>query len=88
MFLEASDYKTGGTAILASNAIDAAKATCAQFWYHMKGSDIGSLNVYIQTNESKTLVWNRTGEQGDYWNFGQVGHKGDFRSYKVRNSSL
>jgi len=49
----------------------------------MKGKDIGSLNVYIQTNESRTLVWKRTGEQGDNWNFGQVGHKGDSNSYNV-----
>ena len=44
---------------------------------------MGSLNIYIQTNQSKTLVWKRTGEQGNKWNFGQVGHKNDSRSYKV-----
>ena len=49
----------------------------------MKGKDIGSLKVYIETNETKTLVWNTTGEQGDDWNFGQVGFKGDSTSYKV-----
>ena len=32
------------------------------------------------------LVWNTTGEQGDKWNFGQVGYKGDLKSYKVRVS--
>ena len=52
----------------------------------MKGKDIGSLKVYIQTNETKMLVWNTTGEQGDKWNFGQVGYKGDTKSYKVRVS--
>ena len=54
----------------------------------MKGENIGSLNVYIQTNESKTLVWKRTGEQGNNWNFGQVGHSGDSGDYKVRASLL
>jgi len=89
IFLEASDpHKAGESAVLASSVIEAGKATCVQFWYHMKGKDIGSLNVYIQTNESRTLVWKRTGEQGDNWNFGQVGHKGDFESYKVRLSFL
>ena len=84
IFLEASvPHKAGESAVLASSLIEAGKATCVQFWYHMKGKDIGSLNVYIQTNESRTLVWKRTGEQGDNWNFGQVGHKGDSNSYKV-----
>jgi len=85
IFLEASvPHKAGESAVLASSLIEAGKATCVQFWYHMKGKDIGSLKVYIQTNESRTLVWKRTGEQGNNWNFGQVGHKEDFSSYKVR----
>ena len=49
----------------------------------MKGKDVGSLQVYIQTNQTKTLVWNTTGEQGDKWNFGQVGYKGGLKNYKV-----
>ena len=49
----------------------------------MKGKDIGSLKVIIQTNETKTLVWNTSGEQDDNWNFGQAGYKGDSKSYKV-----
>lgn len=81
--MEASNYKTGEAAILASTVIDSGEATCLQFWYHMKGRDIGSLNVYVETNESKTLVWSRVGEQGDMWNFGQAGHKSYSKSYKV-----
>ena len=83
LFLEASEQKAGEGAILASSAIVPGKPICLQFWYHMKGKDIGSLKVYIQTNETKTLVWNTTGEQGDKWNFGQVGYKGDLKNYKV-----
>ena len=82
--MEASDHKADETAVLTSSIIGPGKSTCVQFWYHMKGKDIGSLKVYIQTNETKTLVWNTTGEQGDKWNFGQVGYKGDSKSYKVR----
>ena len=79
--MEAFDHKADETAVLTTSIIG---PTCVQFWYHMKGKDIGSLKVYIQTNETKTLVWNTTGEQGDKWNFGQVGYKGDTKSYKVR----
>ena len=84
LFLEASDHKADETAVLTTSVTGPGKSTCVQYWYHMKGKDIGSLKVYIQTNEKKTLVWNTTGEQGDKWNFGQVGYKGDSKSYKVR----
>ena len=84
LFLEAPDHKADETAVLTTSIIGPGKSTCVQFWYHMKGKDIGSLKVYIQNNETKTLIWNTTGEQGDKWNFGQVGYKGDSKSYKVR----
>ena len=83
LFLEASEQKAREGAILASSLIGPGKPICLQFWYHMKVKDIGSLKVYIQTNETKTLLWNMTGTQGDKWKFGQVGYKGDSKSYKV-----
>ena len=83
LFLEASEKKAVEGAILASSTIGPGKSVCVPFWYHMKGVDIGSLKVYIQKNETKTLVCNTTGEQGDKWNFGQVGYTGDSKSYKV-----
>ena len=83
LFLEASEQKAGEGAILFSSIIGPGKSICVQFWYHMKGKDVGSLKVYIQTNQTKTLVWNTTGEQGDKWNFGQIGYTGDSKSCKV-----
>ena len=83
LFLEASEQKAGEGAILFSSIIGPGKSICVQFWYHMKGKDVGSLRVYIQTNQTKALVWNTTGEQGDKWNFGQVGYRGDLKSYQV-----
>ena len=68
---------------MTSSVIAARKATCVQFWYHMKGQDIGSLNVFIQTNESRNLVWSQAGDRGTNWLFGQVGYKGGSKSYKV-----
>ena len=83
LFLEASEQKAGEGATLVSSIIGPGKSICVQFWYHTKGNDVGSLKVYIQTNQTKTLVWNTTGEQGDKWNFGQVGYKGSLKNYKV-----
>ena len=85
IFIESSDYETSSvTAVLASGVVDSSERTCIQFWYHMRGREIGILNVYIRTNETRTLIWQLAGEQGDNWNFGQVGYKGD-SPYEVRH---
>lgn len=83
IYLEASDYGAGDAAVLTSYAIGAGIATCVQFWYHMKGKDVGSLNVVILKNDSRIIVWSQTGQQGADWLFGQVGYKDVFNSYKV-----
>ena len=50
IFIESSDYETSsGTAVLASGVVDSSETTCIQFWYHMRGREIGILNVYIRT---------------------------------------
>ncbi|XP_015749454.1 PREDICTED: MAM and LDL-receptor class A domain-containing protein 1-like [Acropora digitifera] len=78
IFIESSDYETSSVAaVLASGVVDSSERTCIQFWYHMRGREIGILNVYIRTNETRTLIWQLAGDQGDNWNFGQVGYKGD-----------
>ncbi|XP_037131957.1 MAM and LDL-receptor class A domain-containing protein 1 isoform X1 [Syngnathus acus] len=42
---------------------------CFKFWYHMFGATVGSLRVFLLTSESteKTLVWQKSGNQGDEW---------------------
>ncbi|XP_052220183.1 SCO-spondin-like isoform X8 [Dreissena polymorpha] len=47
---------------------------CFQFWYHMKGSSIGQLNVYQSKGGSLPgdLVWSLSGEQGPDWSMGRV----------------
>ena len=83
IYLEASDYDTGDTAVLTSHAIAAGITACVQFWYHMKGKDVGSLNVLILRNDSRMIMWNLTGQQGPDWLFGQVGYRDIFNSFKV-----
>ena len=83
MFIGSSDDKMNASAILASGVIHRGQITCIQFWHYMRGQDISSLNIYIRTNESKTLIWQLMGRQGSNWNFGQVGHQ-DIVSYQVR----
>ena len=47
------------------------KGKCLNFWYHMYGADIGSLNIYL-TTPTGTPLWNRTGNQNNVWRHGRV----------------
>ncbi|XP_020614800.1 MAM and LDL-receptor class A domain-containing protein 2-like [Orbicella faveolata] len=38
----------------------------------MHGSDTGNLSIYVKTNQSETLVWRLSGDQGNRWRFGQT----------------
>ena len=40
---------------LVSAAIPAGNETCLSFWYHMLGSAIGELNVYVKVQPAFTL---------------------------------
>ncbi|XP_071965432.1 MAM and LDL-receptor class A domain-containing protein 1-like [Antedon mediterranea] len=47
-----------------------ADAKCLHFWYHMNGKSVGSLEVYRVTPALAeiTLLWTKTGDQGEHWN--------------------
>lgn len=47
---------------------------CLMFWYHMEGSGVGELSVYLQgVDESRQPVsWNRGLNQGNHWRHGRV----------------
>ncbi|XP_020615666.1 MAM and LDL-receptor class A domain-containing protein 1-like [Orbicella faveolata] len=72
IFIEASKRNPGEKARLLSGWIEANETVCVQFWYHMHGSDIGNLNIYVKTNQSETPVWRLSGDQGNRWRFGQT----------------
>ena len=40
---------------------------CLTFWYHMYGTGIHSLNVYITRKDQRSLLWSKTGNQGNFW---------------------
>lgn len=37
------------------------------FWYHMYGSTVGTLNVYIRTAFKTTRIYTLSGNQGNQW---------------------
>lgn len=44
-----------------------ARGACLEFWYHMYGPEIGTLNVYVNTYDQRALRWTKTGSQGNRW---------------------
>ncbi|MBT7144865.1 MAG: hypothetical protein HN894_16195, partial [Bacteroidetes bacterium] len=68
LYTEASScyYKT---AYLKSPSFSLSGNATLTFWYHMYGSTMGSLTVYISTNggSSYTQLWYKSGDQGNSW---------------------
>ncbi|XP_041658947.1 MAM and LDL-receptor class A domain-containing protein 1 [Cheilinus undulatus] len=72
LYIESSPPSVkGSTAQLKSSLLPPAddEGYCFTFWYHMFGSTVGSLKVLLQTagDKEKTLVWQKSGNQGDEW---------------------
>lgn len=61
MFIETSDpRKQGDIARLISPSYTASPVeSCLEFWYHMYGTDTGTLNVY--KDSTNTRVWTKSG---------------------------
>ncbi|XP_071956928.1 MAM and LDL-receptor class A domain-containing protein 1-like [Antedon mediterranea] len=46
---------------------------CLQFWYHMYGDRMGTINVYARQNGNLgNVLWTESLDQGNVWRFGQV----------------
>ncbi|XP_029657179.1 uncharacterized protein LOC115231256 [Octopus sinensis] len=69
MFIEASAKGRGHRAILKSPIYRAFNEQCVQFFYHMYGNHIGTLNVFTQTKmeTDPRAVWRAYGNQGNVW---------------------
>jgi hypothetical protein len=64
MFIETSYPRLKGeSAILATSPFQPTTAAwCLSFWYHMYGSDMGSLNVYFdQEGNRGDAIWSKSG---------------------------
>ncbi|CAK8676682.1 unnamed protein product [Clavelina lepadiformis] len=72
LYLESSDPRqTGDITRLSSPLMNPTNAQCLQFYYHMHGSDIGTLNVYLRqrsnVDDLGVPIWSKTGPQGFRW---------------------
>ena len=68
MFIDASSSAPGRKARLLSPQQPKTPSKCLEFWYHMYGSNTGSLNVYKKTGSSVGVrIWSESGDQGNEW---------------------
>ncbi|KAJ8050465.1 MAM and LDL-receptor class A domain-containing protein 2 [Holothuria leucospilota] len=76
-YIEASNPRPGDKARLVSQVFKNAGEYCVEFWYHMWGRDIDTLNVYLQPTNLTGLtdpLWTKLGAQGNRWIYGQIFH--------------
>ena len=65
-YLEASFPRQRGDNVrLLSPKMQGAK--CMSFMYHMYGSSMGSLIIYMKTNSNETVEWIKTGNHPNQW---------------------
>ncbi|XP_064635155.1 MAM and LDL-receptor class A domain-containing protein 1-like [Lineus longissimus] len=70
MFIETSYPRLKGeSALLLTPSFSPSTASrCLSFWYHMYGSDTGSLKVYLDENGDRgEAIWTKSGNLGDRW---------------------
>ncbi|XP_013397768.1 MAM and LDL-receptor class A domain-containing protein 1-like [Lingula anatina] len=74
MYIEVSaPRKVNDIARLTSPKYKDNQAMCLQFYYHMYGQDIGTLNVYAKVNQALGgAVFSMKGDQGNKWQVGQA----------------
>ena len=74
LFIEATLAVPNWKAWLMGPNISPQAGKCFQFWYHMYGSSIGQLNVYLMTTNTvpRNPVWSRQKDQGNFWYIAQI----------------
>ena len=76
----------GEKARLLSRTFPSTSGRCLTFWYHMYGSGMGELNVYVKPTKGApmTKVWSLNGDKGDEWKMAQVTLISSASDYQVR----
>ncbi|XP_077978867.1 MAM and LDL-receptor class A domain-containing protein 1-like [Glandiceps talaboti] len=86
LYIETSfPRRPGWVANILSPVYPAGTTECFSFWYHMHGRHIGSLIVGVRdvlTGGDYPVVWEKHGEQGNMWRYGQYEAWSD-RDYQI-----
>lgn len=69
LYTDASNGNSDDIAVLQSVKITSSPHQCLSFWYHMYGSDIGTIRVYqiYSTQVQQTPIWSTFGNKGQEW---------------------
>ena len=70
LFIEASPLSTNDSAVIQSPCIDFRNVTAdirVNFSYHMFGSNMGTLKVFLERDAGRHLLFSESGDQGDQW---------------------
>ncbi|CAB3978524.1 MAM and LDL-receptor class A domain-containing 2-like, partial [Paramuricea clavata] len=59
--------KRNATATVQKNFTANGPKSCLQFWYHMYGRTVNTLNVYTIQNGKQLRIWSRSFNQGNTW---------------------
>ncbi|XP_041849179.1 MAM and LDL-receptor class A domain-containing protein 2 [Melanotaenia boesemani] len=74
----AYNLNISSTARLISFPQPAGRVLCVSFWYHIFGNSIGSLKFITKlSGEPETVVWMRSGTQGNKWRFADLTFNND-----------
>ncbi|XP_063426135.1 delta and Notch-like epidermal growth factor-related receptor [Mytilus trossulus] len=80
LYMETSSGPQGDIARLLSRDFIFEYTGCLKFQHHMYGADMGTLNVY----QGSSLIWNKTGDQGDQWHLAEISLQANsFSSSKI-----
>ncbi|XP_033095243.1 MAM and LDL-receptor class A domain-containing protein 1-like, partial [Anneissia japonica] len=74
IYIEASLQNLNDTARIWTLSYPATNGTCIEWFYHMYGNTVNTLNVYIVNTADTvgTLAWTRRNDQGNLWRHGQI----------------
>ncbi|XP_018531715.2 MAM and LDL-receptor class A domain-containing protein 1 [Lates calcarifer] len=83
LYVDSSVGEWGSTSFLVSDVFQpSTRGHCLTFWYHMYGSNVGTVRVYINDRKMHTggteegiLKWIETGNKGDKWHMANVSIK-------------
>ena len=66
--MEAGDSRKGFRSNLTSVMYPPTSGRCFQFWYHMYGSTMGKLELFLIPRGGQiSLLWYKSGNQGNKW---------------------
>ncbi|XP_052705082.1 uncharacterized protein LOC128180917 isoform X1 [Crassostrea angulata] len=86
VYTEATSQSEGdeGVMEISLTSLNLTTHTCFQFYFHMRGRDMGDLNVIIEEKPGSEIVrWSKTGHINSNWNRGYISLPPDSQKIKI-----